>query len=1479
MATLLSLIGENERFRLKPKNLNGTDDVIENGFSSYLDDYGTTAIQDYSDDVNTESPSVSEVGDIALRDSKDYNIFPQDTYSEAEVERIDVSVIDMPGIDEISEDIYLSRTIYNKYSNLQYIPLEVLDAVGVQNYDGTYGDYIGTILSNLEQRGNTLADIFIGRWNLEDSPIGVIGGEALYQALTTQFKDGVSRKVVGILNKNVLSLLEGDALIREDYEITNPKNRLARAAEFAAKLISLENPLSYLPEDVFNYNRNRVVTNGKVRYIGSELTYKDQVALILQYTGKGQEKQLLSLVDLNIYKNEIEGRTRTIRANTYTNFIKGAINNLDNSDFIVKGNLIIPAPDGYYEPYGVISRHKNNDKSFGTPEKQLFSDGFWFVWTTDAFNLTPSVVDESYSVGWVARDNPFKSKSLLYKTQELVNSQQAFLDLSKKEFIEIVDGDPKIISRGDATTASGEYKDDDGTLIEQGEYFRVWTKQRGYNRLDRTLRHRGLDNGEKRSVLNNGIPNYAPTIREANRSNGLVSDEVIKRYMLSLENLAWNDHMDDLPECEQGPGDPLTGTRGRIMWFPPYDLSFDESVTASWQDHAFIGRGEKIWTYTNTERSGNLSFKILVDHPDIVHIQSLVGEKTQFWERYFKGDKLVQEEAIKRYKELTKLSQKELDEIKKIQNNNLPRFKKVPVKVKPKKEVEQKKAEETKKKVDENKKKLEENSDKKKENQQTEDKIETKDLPLGALLLSVYFPNDETTIPLAPVKYNYSSEDDSYTVDNNLSLKDLQLKNYGYEGGPKINELGFLSSDKYTIENISGLKYKLQGSNTAVNINYTYKEGKLVSNQYVCNNFKISAIGYKDGNNLGLNNKFYFEWKSSFLKLLKGVKKAKVTIMGNASGAIPVGRTNTALASGRANNVKTWVEQNVLKLLQTLNQDTTGIEIVTQSQGDLEDVALKQQNDELEKNGLAGIPFCQDCDESDKEQCKKTRRVDIFVKVLDEVVVPPVVDPNTGEPNIPPFNPTGSTITPVEDKPIVEPPVETTIEDLETSEELIPDDTQDNVDPNGDPNEPVIDPAILRKLVYTECDFFKYLETDQPFTYQTISEKIKYFTPAFHSITPQGLNSRLTFLHQCTRQGDSIGMDGVDNIKNLAFGRPPVCILRIGDFFHVKIIIETLTIKYANDTITWDTNPEGIGVQPMVADVSLAIKILGGMSLTAPINRLQNALSFNFYANTEVYDKRADSVVFEQKFDKDGKLDIDSTYGTLKAAKIVDGIKLSSLIKLSEAQKQKRLAKIRLESRLVNPTSTEPVVSTEKITTSGDINSLLEYKANTGVPLTAYEQIMASIGFETKNKFLFESLDPKDSKSIKDTMVGNLQDEKSLLNQQAEQIYKTRFNSKNPDDVAYLNRLLKTEDSFSKTPSENPFPTLVIPPPENPFPTLVIPSSENAYTNFVQSVFQYTQASVSDPNDITEEDAKRTSEEYIRAYGKVWIDPNTLRKR
>ena len=63
-------------------------------------------------------------------------------------------------------------------------------------------------------------------------------------------------------------------------------------------------------------------------------------------------------------------------------------------------------------------------------------------------------------------------------------------------------------------------------------------------------------------------------------------------------------------------------------------------------------------------------------------------------------------------------------------------------------------------------------------------------------------------------------------------------------------------------------------------------------------------------------------------------------------------------------------------------------------------------------------------------------------------------------------------------------------------------------------------------------------------------------------MTPEGLNSRLTFLNQCMRQGPSIydkktdknGREVGIQPQNLSFGRPPVLILRIGDFIHTKII-------------------------------------------------------------------------------------------------------------------------------------------------------------------------------------------------------------------------------------------------------------------------------------------------------------------------------------
>ena len=169
-----------------------------------------------------------------------------------------------------------------------------------------------------------------------------------------------------------------------------------------------------------------------------------------------------------------------------------------------------------------------------------------------------------------------------------------------------------------------------------------------------------------------------------------------------------------------------------------------------------------------------------------------------------------------------------------------------------------------------------------------------------------------------------------------------------------------------------------------------------------------------------------------------------------------------------------------------------------------------------------------------------------------------------------------------------------------------------------------------------EGDYFKRLELDSPFIYKKLVDKFKYFNPAFHSISPEGFNARLNFLHQCTRQGNTVDItSGYDTTAtNLSFGRMPVCVLRIGDFINTKIIINNISINYdMQDGIKWDLNQEGIGVQPMYAKVQLSITIIGGQSLTGPINRLQNAISFDYYANSGVYDDRADRLKENGEYD------------------------------------------------------------------------------------------------------------------------------------------------------------------------------------------------------------------------------------------------------
>lgn len=130
-----------------------------------------------------------------------------------------------------------------------------------------------------------------------------------------------------------------------------------------------------------------------------------------------------------------------------------------------------------------------------------------------------------------------------------------------------------------------------------------------------------------------------------------------------------------------------------------------------------------------------------------------------------------------------------------------------------------------------------------------------------------------------------------------------------------------------------------------------------------------------------------------------------------------------------------------------------------------------------------------------------------------------------------------------------------------------------------------------------------------------------YFSPVFHSQTPEDFHRRLTFLQQCVRQGSAKRYDnstGTLTAKNSVFGRQPICILRIGDFFYTKIVIDNITFDYVDST--WDMNPEGFGMQPMIANITIQMKVIGGQSLKGPIDALQNAAAFNYYANSTFTD-------------------------------------------------------------------------------------------------------------------------------------------------------------------------------------------------------------------------------------------------------------------
>ena len=659
----------------------------------------------------------------------------------------------------------------------------------------------------------------------------------------------------------------------------------------------------------------------------------------------------------------------------------------------------------------------------------------------------------------------------------------------------------------------------------ENPYCRVWTAHYQYSKMKDRIRpfvndddvpmslsdlHKNIGDGlrpnnaaerfEKYSVLqSNGFLKITPSCDR--------KDDEIKNYMFSIENLAWKDFNGALSKEQKGPND------GRIMWFPPYNLKFTENISVNWNDNNFIGRGEKIYTYTNTERSGTLSFSLLIDHPSILNTWrgtdgDYTGEELKQKEdvmlRFFAGCEPLSD------KEVT--SNEEKEEPVKNEVNTTPKF-------------------ETKKK---------------------------------RIAYIIFFPNNHTgydkksnfDIALNEV-YNYEMDslgtkswNDNFNPDEkfkNKTIADKNLSKFSLNSGgynqSEIKKILLGSDDEYI-----DLRYL----DDIVNISYDDK-GNIKANYVINNEDKGDSL---------------------FSELKVNADVSNIEVYGFASSH-GYQNYNVQLSKRRADFIKDLIK----KKCTFLDVNVPFLESVTNI---------------IKVNDIDGL---KDINTLEAKVARSAMVIFNINKKVDSIPVNETVN----ESSVNGF---------VKDK-------------IETK--------------NVNVNEIIQSANSVDVNQYTydnEYLYFKEISKDDYFV-KNIVNRIRHFDPAFHSITPEGFNARLTFLHQCTRQGPTTAVNGgdvnnksIDYLKyagNLSFGRAPYCILRIGDFFNTKILIDSISIDYDNGGGTqWDLNPEGAGVQPMMANVNLNFKFIGGQDISGPVERLQNAVTSNYYANASIYDKMAD---------------------------------------------------------------------------------------------------------------------------------------------------------------------------------------------------------------------------------------------------------------
>jgi hypothetical protein len=1161
---------------------------------------------------NYKEVDVTQYGILAKSDEKNYRKLStlKNLYVDSD-KQIDMADIISLQPQQISQQL---TSYLDEYGGLNLggsAAVQATDIIG-SVLNGGLGLAKGGVVTNYDIRASLAGRVLTSTGLINDTKLGVIGGQQLALSLMNNAAFNTQQQLLGGLNiqDNLLSLVKDGkfAGFRPNYKITVPRTTGGRILDTTERILGFTIPKSYLDDDgsIFSYENKNAANI-------------DRANSMLLNTGNGQVEALLKNMQTNINGINEYDKPKMFRTGYAPNFKDNrgkpmvsnpnlyAFTNKDDAGTVInlvelQGNDPIPSlsynRDKLIENYGFKSPNDN----YGNGSNNIIQPTFSWASevNTDTTNQTTTVrginiIDQSYTQIATLPSSTDK-KSLLYKTQKLFNSKGMKTIVSSKGDMTVLKGSQIQtavaangggISKGSGVLRASNFDRGTGTYATMtgrtadNTFCRSWTTFNRYDSVKKLIRQRGLNQSEGDSgvkILNNKW--RLNTDGSVLDDNGFVkiapykTDDLTRRattpkkYMFSIENLAWAGSPAAmlLPE-EQGPGDLLTGKFGRIMWFPPYDLTFTETSSVNLESTNFIGRGEPVYTYNNTERTGTLSFKVIVDHPSIMNsFAGTNGPNDDFIRSWFAGcldlpevwaNKLTLEEKTKREVRKVKKTVK-----KKVQPITLPDS------------------------------------------------------------FKIYFKNDISTIDSV-----YESGSATH-ISNGSSV-------------PGVGD--YNANTKYTLNN----KQRVWPDNTDYGLNKT--QIKILDRTF--NGWIDSDYG-----------KYLLDY------MINKCPTCIANVDGHAS-AQGYSATNSVLSLDRANEVRQY--------LISIGIPSNRIKVLTENSG--------------QKNS-GGY-------NSDTSPDQKAPKSDRYAQI--------VFTNNQGATEID--------------------------ETIEVDEEI---------------NRPAVNEEVSKRF-FSESDFFEKLTNENSFVFDTIREKIRYFHPAFHSMTPEGLNARLTFLLQCTRQGATYPGAGPNN---LAFGQPPVCILRIGDFYNTKIMVDNVSFDFEENL--WDLNPEGVGVQPMIANVSMSFKYIGGSSLLGPINKLQNALSFNYFANTQVYDPRADYIALDTTLNKDGKemINLRQTNGTANGKdksnleysyKLVPGLdptkesmgQFDTEINNTNVNANTDVNQVKASNTTTNPPQNQQISGVATTTTVSPNNDLARLKiasANAVVGTDVYDRI--SFVIERKDK-------------------------------------------------------------------------------------------------------------------------------------------------